>query len=149
MDWTIKYLKEDGIVHAKITGVVTWSECRKMSEEIFSLGRKKDSHRYLLEYQQFEHNLTLLQIDDMPKLLKELGFGAEDKMAIVTEPSSRHIKELEFLRNVARLASLQVRHFTDYEKGAEWLRAEQPNEQKKEEDEGTSKLVDWRVPGPQ
>ncbi|MBN1392907.1 MAG: hypothetical protein JW947_08910 [Sedimentisphaerales bacterium] len=148
MDWTVKYLKEDGIMHAKITGVVTWGECRKTVEEIFSYGRKKDVHRYLLECPQFEHKLTLLQIDDMPKLLKELGFGAEDKMAIVVDSSSRHIKELKFLENVARLASIQVRHFTDYEKGAEWLRAEQPQEKKKEEDEGKSKLVNWRVPDP-
>jgi hypothetical protein len=148
MDWTVEYLKEEGIVHAKITGVVTWGECRKMIEEFFSYGRKQEVHRYLLECSQFEHNLTLLQIDDMPKLLKEIGFGAEDKMAIVVESSSRHIKELKFLENVARLAKLHLRHFTDYEKGGEWLRTEQPHEQK-EKDDGTSKLVDWRVSDPQ
>jgi hypothetical protein len=149
MDWTVEYLKEDGIVHAKVDGAVTWGECSKMIEEIFSYGRKKDVQRYLLECPLFEHNLTLLQIDDMPKLLKELGLGEEDRVAIVVNPSSRHIKELKFLENVARLARLQVRHFTDYEKGVEWLRAEQLHGKKKEKDEGTSKLVDWRVPGPQ
>jgi hypothetical protein len=127
MDWTIKYLKKDGIVHAKITGVVTWGENKNMSEEIFSFGRKRDTRRYLLEHPRFEHKLSVLQIDDLPKLFKELGFGTEDKLAFLVNQSS---KELKFLEDVSRLASLQVKHFTEFEKAQSWLKSEKAEERK-------------------
>jgi hypothetical protein len=151
MNWTIKYLKEDGIVHAKITGVVTWDENKKMNEEVFSLARSKGVHRYLLEHPQLEHNFSLLQIDDLPKLLKELGLGKEDKLAVLINPSSRYSKVLKFFENVSRLASLQVQHFTDLEKALNWLKSSPPDKQKQISDggKGTNGLVNWRVPDPQ
>lgn len=122
MDWTIDYLKKNGIVHAKMSGMITWDENKRMSEEVFSFARGKDAHRYLLEHLQFEHNLSLLQIDDLPKLLKEFGLAAEDKMAVLVNSSSPHSKELKFLEDVSRLASLQVRHFTEFEQAINWLK---------------------------
>jgi hypothetical protein len=131
MDWTIDYLKEDGIVHAKISGKATWDENKKMNEEVLSFARSKGAHRFLLEYPQLEHDLSLLQIDDLPKLLKEFGLGPEDKLAVLVNPSSSHSnKELKFFENVSRLASLKVRHFTDIENAVFWLKLGQPENQK-------------------
>jgi hypothetical protein len=124
MDWTIDYLKKDGIVHAKISGIITWDESKKMNEEVFSFARSNDAHRFLLEHPLFEHNLSLLQIDDLPKLLKEVGLAAEDKLAVLVSPSSPHSRELKFLEDVSRLASLQVRFFTDFEKAVSWLKSD-------------------------
>ena len=130
MNWTIDYLKEDGIVHAKMSGMVTWEESKKMNEEVFSFARSKGAHRCLLEHPQIEHNLSLLQIDDLPKLLKELGLGTEDKLAVLVNASSSCGKACRFFENVSRLASLQVRHFTDFEKALNWLKSNQPDKQK-------------------
>ncbi len=129
MDWTIDYLKEGGIVHAKMSGLVTWDENKKMDEELFSFARSNGAHRFLLEHSKIEHNLSLLQIDDLPKLLKEFGLGAEDKLAVLVNPSSPYSKELKFFEDVSRLALLQVRHFTDFEQAVNWLKADQPDRQ--------------------
>jgi hypothetical protein len=130
MDWTIDYLEEGGIVHVKMSGLVTWDENKKMDEEVFSFARSKGAHKYLLEHPQIEHNLSLLQIDDLPKLLKEFGLGTEDKLAVLVNPFSPYSKDLKFFENVSRLASLQVRHFVDFENAVCWLKLGQPEKQK-------------------
>jgi len=124
MDWKIDYLKEDGIVHTKMSGIVTWDENKKMGEEIFSFARSRDAHRFLLEHPQIEHRLSFLQIDDLPKLLKEVGLGAEDKLAVLACSSAPCSKKLKFFENVSRLALLQVRHFTDFEQAVTWLKSD-------------------------
>ncbi|MFA5252171.1 MAG: hypothetical protein WC454_06270 [Phycisphaerae bacterium] len=124
MDWKIDYLDEHGIIHTKMSGVITWDENKKMSEEVFSFARSKDSHRYLLEHPQIEHKLSFLQIDDLPKLLKEVGLRAEDKLAVLACSCNPCSKELKFFENVSRLASLQVRHFTDFEQAVNWLKSD-------------------------
>lgn len=127
MNWTIDYLKKDGIIHAQMSGIVTWDENKKMAEEVFSFGCSKGAHRYLLEHPQIELNLTVLQIDSLPNLLKELGLRTEDKLAVLIDPTSDYDEELKFFEKVSRLASLQVRYFTDFEKAISWLKSNQPN----------------------
>jgi hypothetical protein len=129
MDWTIDYLKKNGIVLAKISGIVTWDGNKKMSEEVFSFARSKNAHRFLLEHPKFEHELSLLQIDDLPKLLKEFGLGTEDKLAVLVNPSSPHSKVLKFLEDVSRLALLRVRHFTDFARAIGWLKSDKADKQ--------------------
>ena len=60
-------------------------------------------------------SLSLLQIDELPKLFKEFGLEAEDKLAVLVNQSLSQSRELKFFVNVSRLALLQVRHFTELE----------------------------------
>lgn len=133
MDWTIDYLKEDGIVYAKMSGIVNWDEHKKMEEEVFSFARSKGAHRYLLEHPQIEHNLSISQINDLPNLFKELGLETEDKLAVLVNQSSAYayLEELKFFEKVSHLSSLQCRYFTDFETAVNWLKSNQPDKQEK------------------
>ncbi len=68
-------------------------------------------------------NFTVLQIDDLPKLLKDMGLGPEYRIAAIYDPSSPHSSEFTFFRNVASILSLQVEHFADKDEGLAWLKS--------------------------
>ena len=69
-------------------------------------------------------NLSILEIDGMPKLFKEMGLCPSDKMAILYKPDLSFGSEFVFFQNVSLLASLQVKIFTDKEQALYWLKSE-------------------------
>jgi hypothetical protein len=122
MKWTIEYLEKDGIVRIKTFGPADWDQHRRMSEEALALGRKNGSHRFLADHRKLEHGLSILQVDDIPKMLKEIGVTSEDKVAIVFNPASPINNAVKFFRDAAFLASLQLLIFSDENKAIEWLK---------------------------
>ncbi|MGD0596482.1 MAG: hypothetical protein ABSA64_03040 [Sedimentisphaerales bacterium] len=131
MKWTIEYLEKDGIVRIKTFGPADWDQHRRMSEEALALGRKNGSHRFLADHRKLEHGLSILQVDDIPKMLKEIGVTSEDKVAIVFNPASPINNAVKFFRDAAFLASLQLLIFSNENKAIEWLKAGSPAKSKK------------------
>jgi hypothetical protein len=77
---------------------------------------------FLLDHRGLELGLSTLEIDDLPGILREIGMTAEDRVAILYNPSAPHSSDYKFLENVSRLASLQLEIFPDKEEALAWLR---------------------------
>ncbi|MGD0551280.1 MAG: hypothetical protein ABSB25_01375 [Sedimentisphaerales bacterium] len=123
MKWTIEYLEKDGIVAAKINGIMDWEEHRKFAEELYPFARKKGSNRIVIDFREMIPDFTVLQIDDLPKMLKELGVGPDLRIAAVHDLSSPKSNEFTFFKNVATITSLHVEQFSDRNEAIAWLKA--------------------------
>jgi len=122
MEWTIDYLEKDGIVYMKTSGPADWDQNKKMSETALALGRKNGSHRFFVDHRKLEHGLSILQVDDLPKMLKQIGVTSQDKVAIVFDPASPISNTFKFFRDASFLASLQLQIFTDKNEAIAWLK---------------------------
>ena len=130
MEWTINRLEKDNIICMKTLGPANWDQNKKMCEEAFSLAQKHGSHRFIVDHRKLEHGLSILQIDDIPEMLKQIGVTPQDKVAMLFDPASPISDAVKFFRDAAFLASLQLRIFSDKDKAIAWLKAE--NEEKKQ-----------------
>ena len=130
MDWTIDYLKGYGIVSAKLSGVMTWDEHKKFAEELFPSARKQGIYKILIDFRDVTPSFTILQIDDLPKLLIDLGIGPEYKIAAVHDVSSPKKSEFDFFRNVATIMQLRVQQFANKEEAMAWLKVVNPHKSK-------------------
>ena len=92
-------------------------------------GKKHETKKVLVDHRQIQTNLTILQIDDLPKLFKEIGIGPEYKVAILFDPASPRSGNFTFFQNVSIISSLQFRVFSEHAEAIAWLKAE--NEEKK------------------
>ena len=124
MKWTIDYLEKDGIVYMKTSGPTNWEETIKMCEKALAVGRSNGSHRFLVDHRNLEHGLSTLQVDDLPGMLKQIGVAAQDKIALVFDPSSPISESFSFFRDSAFIESLQVRIFTDPDEAIAWLKTD-------------------------
>ncbi len=124
MEWKIDYLEEDGIVSAKVTGLMDWDQHEKFAEELYPFARKHGSHRILIDFLEMTPKFTILQVDDLPGLLKGLGVGHYDRIAALHNPSAPHHRENIFFKNVASIKSITVRYFTSKDEAVAWLKSE-------------------------
>lgn len=124
MDWSVYYLEQDGLVFAKTTGLINWDKNKRLSEDALSMGRKYGSSRFLIDHRDGTLNLSILEIDGIPRMFKEMGLCPSDKMAILYNADSPHSSEFVFFQNVSLLSSLQVKVFIDKEQALDWLKSE-------------------------
>jgi hypothetical protein len=124
MEWTIDYLEEDGIVFSKVSGLMDWDQHKKWCKEAFSVARKHNARKMLNDLRDMVPSFTILQIDDLPKVLKEAGAGPEHRIAAVYDPSSPHSSEFVFFRDVAAITSIKVKYFSDKDTAIAWLKSE-------------------------
>ncbi len=121
MEWKIDYLEKNGIVLVTTSGIAGWDESRKLTEEAIELGRSRGSNRFLVDNRNLKSTLPTLQVDMLPDMLKQAGLTGEDRMALVYESSSPLKDTHKFFRDVAFLASLQVKLFTEINEAIAWL----------------------------
>jgi len=121
MKWTFKYLEKEGIVSAKISGLINWENHIKFANEMASYARKHNSQKILIDFLELVPILTILEVDDLPKVLKEAGFGPEYKLAAIHDITSPHFDDFKFFKNAASLNSIRVEIFTNSEDAIAWL----------------------------
>jgi hypothetical protein len=126
MEWKIDYLEKDGIVSAKVTGLMDWDQHKKFAEDLFPFARKHNAHKILVDFLEMTPRFTILQVDDLPGLLKELGVGPEDRIAALHNPSAPHHSENVFFKDAATIKSITVRYFTSKDDAITWLKSYQP-----------------------
>jgi hypothetical protein len=131
MKWTIEYLEKDKIVEAKINGIMDWEEHKKFADELFPQARKKGVHRILIDFREMVPDFTVLQIDDLPKMLMDIGVGPDLRIAAIFDMSSPKANEHIFFRNVATIMSLHVEQFGNREEAIKWLKTGVPAKTKK------------------
>lgn len=123
MDWTIDYLEEEGVVSVKASGIMDWDEHKRFAEELFPSAKEHGMHKILIDFRRMQPKFTILQIDDLPRMLTEVGVGPEVKIASVYDPASPHIHEFKFFTDVAKLLSIRVKQFDNPEDAIEWLKS--------------------------
>ncbi len=124
MDLTINYLKKDAIVLVKLSGIMDFEQHKRFAQETFSFARKHKSHKIFVSMLDVIPQLTVLEIDDMPKTLLECGAGPEHRIAALHNPPPPHDKGFAFFKNAAFLKSLQIRQFTSEDEAFAWLKSE-------------------------
>lgn len=123
MEWTIDYLEKDRIVSTKVSGIMDWDEHKRFAEELYPFAKKKGVHKILIDFRQMQPKFTILQIDDLPNMLTEIGVGPELTIASVYDPESPHSHEFKFFNNVATLLSIKVKQFVDPDEAIAWLKS--------------------------
>jgi hypothetical protein len=125
MEWTFDYLEKDKIVCVKTSGLMDWEQHKKFAEELFPFAIKNDSHKVFIDFRDMVPDLSILQIDDLPKLLNDIGSGPILKVAALYDESSpySHDNRFEFLKSVLSLRSIKVKHFFDKDEAMAWLKS--------------------------
>ena len=101
---------------------MNWEEHKKFAEEIYPLARKKGFKRILIDFREMVPDFTILQIDDLPRMLADIGVGPDLRIAAIHDPSSPKSSEFTFFKNVATIMSLQVEQFASREEAIQWLK---------------------------
>jgi hypothetical protein len=125
MKWTISYLEKDGIVHIKATGNITWDENKKLNEELLAVGRKNNVNTFMVDYRDLNFNLSVLEIDELPIMLRNIGISPKDRVAILFDHTSAHSSLFSLLQNVLCLKSLPARTFAEPMEAIAWLKSQQ------------------------
>ena len=125
MEWTINYLEEEGIVSAKTSGIMNWDEHKRFAEELYPLADKYGANKILIDFRDMVPDFTILQVDELPKMLKEMGVGPDLKIASIYDPASPHSHEFEFFNNVANLLSIMVKQFDNPDEAMAWLKSDE------------------------
>ena len=122
MEWTIDYLEKDKIVCVKTSGLMTWEEHKRFAEEVFPFAIKHNSHKVFIDFREMVPDFTVLQIDDLPKMLKGIGLGPDFRIAALYDESSPHSSEFKFFKNTSFLESIKVQYFSDKDEALAWLK---------------------------
>jgi len=125
MEWIIDYLEEDSIVLVKILRPVNIEGIRQFSIEMDLLAREHNTHRYLIDHRSVDVTMSVLDIDKVPAMLKEINADFEGKVAILMDPSAPKRNLFNFLKNVLNLVSMKMEIFSDKDEAIAWLTSEQ------------------------
>jgi hypothetical protein len=123
LEWTIDYLEKERIARVRTRGLITWDDTKQMTEEVFSFIRNKKVHRVLVDHREMVPNLSVLQIDNLPAMFREIGVEPEDKIAVLFNPATQNEENLAFFDNVMQITSLQFHSFTDEGEAIAWLKS--------------------------
>jgi len=123
MKWTIDYAKAEGFVRVKTSGQRCLEDRKKLGKEVLSAGRKKHVNAFLLDQKDTAFGLSVLEIDRLALLLRDIGFSAKDRMAILLNQGSLKNSLFRFLHDVLSLCSLKIQVFSDTQEAAAWLKA--------------------------
>ncbi len=125
MKWEIGYNKAEGILDVTTTGLITWDENRLMTEEVLTAAKQHDTQKVLVDHRKLQSNLTVLQIDDLPQMFRDVGVGSEYRVAILFDPDSPKSSNFKFFENVSIISSLQFKVFSKSDEAVKWLKVEE------------------------
>jgi hypothetical protein len=124
MDWTIDYLAKEHIVRVTVSGVMDWDEHKRFAEELYPSAKEGGFHKILIDFRMMKPKFTILQIDDLPKMLREIGVGPEFKIAAVSDLTSSQAHEFKFFNNVATLLGIKAKQFAGPDEALDWLKSD-------------------------
>ena len=123
MEWTMDYIEDGDIVHVKMLNPVNLEGTRQLCIEANSLARQHQSHRYLIDHRGIDIVLTILDIDKIPDVFREVEADFNGKTAILLDPNEPKRNLFDFLKNVLRLTSMHFELFSDKVKAIVWLKS--------------------------
>jgi hypothetical protein len=122
LKWQIDFDQERQILLVKTRGLISWEDKKKLNEEMLAAGRKNNINAFLVDQKETSFGLSVLEIDRLPSMLTEIGFGPDNKLAILINHDSLKGNLFKFLQNVCSLRSMQIRVFDDTEKATALLK---------------------------
>ena len=122
LKWEIDFDQERQIILVKMRGMISWEDKKKFSKEMLAAGRKNNINAFLVDQKETSFVLSVLEIDRLPSMLKEIGFSPNHKLAILINHDSLKGNLFKFLQNVCSLRSMQIQVFNDTEKATAWLK---------------------------
>jgi len=123
MKWKIDYVEDQAIIRVKTSGLMSWDDKKKLCEEMLAAGRKKNTIAFLVDQQETSFGLSVLEIDRLPEMFRNIGFSIKDKVAILINSDSSNRPLFSFLQDVFTLSSLRVCVFTNSQEATAWLKA--------------------------
>ena len=124
MEWTMEYLENDSIVYVKLLSPANIERTKQMCLEMDQMAREHNTHKYLIDHRGIGVIMSVMDIDKVPGMLKEIEADFEGKIVILLDSHEPKRNLFKFLRNVLRLVSMHVELFyDDKEKAIDWLRA--------------------------
>jgi hypothetical protein len=124
MNWSFDYLQEEGIVAAKMAGLMNWENHLQFAKEMVSFAKSHNSQKILINFLELVPVLSVLEIDNLPKVLIDAGLGPGYKLAAVHDKTSPRFDDFKFFKNAASLNSIQVDIFSDINEAITWLKSQ-------------------------
>jgi hypothetical protein len=118
MPWTISHLPAKRLLSVKTSGTLEQSSLRSMTADLCETLRRQPCKGVLIDYGEAAIRLHLHELYDRPKVIEELGFPREVKVAILFPELDANA---QFLENVYVNAGYPVRVFQNSGPAMEWL----------------------------
>jgi len=118
MTWQIHFDEPKRIVHAKVTGTLQSRPLRQMTEELRDAVLRHGAGGVFLDYTETISRLEPYVIFERPRILQEIGFPADIRVAVLYMALDENT---QFLENVYRNKNYPVRVFADQEQAFAWL----------------------------
>ena len=119
MEWVIHLDAPERLVLVNVTGTTKAEPLREMTLELRDAVRQHQFKRVLLDYTEAVPGLQLYETFERPKVLQELHFPVEVKVAVLYRTLN---EDTQFLENVYRNKGFPVRVFSDRNLALGWLR---------------------------
>lgn len=119
MEWVIHLDAPKPLVVVKVTGIIKAEPLREMTVELRDAVRQHQAKQVLLDYTEAVSDLQPYEIFERPKVLQELNFPVEVKVAVLYPVLN---EDTQFLENVYRNKSFPVSVFSDRNLALGWLR---------------------------
>jgi len=122
MPWEIKLLKDEGIISSECYGTLDYKQILQMFSESIDTGNKYMISKYLTDHRKSKHDLSPVDIYNLPMKLKNKGLKYDDKVALLVSPESIKKEKLNFIETVSHIVGLNLKIFTDKEKAFDWIK---------------------------
>ena len=124
MNWVIHFDEVKRLVFVNASGAIERLPLRQMSEEVRNAVVQHGPKGVLIDYSRAVPRLEPYEIFERPKVLTEIGFPADVKVAVVF---SLLDENTQFLENVYQNKHFPVRVFADQTEALSWLQQSGPD----------------------
>jgi hypothetical protein len=124
MKWSIHHDTETRLVVVKVTGTLQAGPLREMTAELRDAVLQHQSKQVLLDYTATVSGLEPYEIFERPRVLQELRFPEDVKVAVLYTALN---EDTQFLENVYRNKNFPVRVFSERVLALNWLVSEKPD----------------------
>ena len=123
MNWEIEYLQEYDIVFAKVLNPLSLEDVKQVSIDLREAASKHNSHKYLVDYRGVDIIMSVSDIQEIPRALREAGADFLGKIAILMDPNAPKSERFEIFKNVLAKAWMHFELFSDEQKARDWLKS--------------------------
>lgn len=118
MKYNIEYNSEKKYVKANIEDEIELKYLSQFVTDVNECLKTNNCHRVLNDLRTASVKMTIIEIDEVPKLFSQLEIDILTKRALIV---SDDIKKYNFFESTSRSRRQDVRIFSSYSKAEEWL----------------------------
>ena len=118
MEWVAHFDPAKSLVTVSVTGALKAAPLKEMTRELRDLVAHHQSKLVLLDYTEAAFRLEPYEVFERPRVLEELGFPADVRVAVLFQALN---EDTQFLENVYRNKGFPVRVFADRLTALNWL----------------------------